>query len=220
MERMMNLPVFAAPPNASEADLANGLTHPRVEVIAHYVLGPKGTNMEQVCQAWNRARGVEDKAHIVLCSTPEESLDCARRMTDPGVMPTFWTCAVYYKLNKLFFENPDTYPFLFCYSFPLDNMQLCVRKELAAAEFSPDWRVASHPSPAPLVRRSITNPVVGTTSNGQAAKLCAAGETEACITTAKAAALHGLVTFHEFGSPIMVFFVGTTQHGLDVLLGR
>lgn len=147
-------------------------------------------------------------------------MEQARCIVERGVLPTFWTCAVYYKLNTLFFENPDTFPFLFCYSFPLDKMQLCARPNLAAAKcFHAEWRIASHPSPAPLVQ-NLPNLVVEARSNGEAAKMCAESKAELCITTARAAALNSLVMLHEFGSPIMVFFVGTTEHGLNVLFGR
>lgn len=187
--------------------------------IVNFVLGPAGTNMEQACKAWMCANGVCDKAEIVLCRTPEDALAQARLVTDEGVVPTFWTCAVFYALNRLFFENPDVYPFAFQFPFALDNMQLCVRSEMQGQEWDAHWQIASHPSPAPLVA-GLGNEVVLTTSNAKAAQLCAENVVEVCITTAQAAALHELVTVHEFGSPTMIFFVGTTQHGLDVLQGR
>ena len=210
----MNLPVFSPVPlSLRQWQLA------QVVKIQHFVLGPVGTNMQQACKAWNMKNALEQKAHITLCKTPEDCLAQARLVSEKGVLPLFWTCAVYYALNQFFFNNPDTFPFLFSFNFPLDNMQLCVREELANKEWNNDWRIASHPSPAPLVA-GLVNQATLTTSNAQAAKLCAGGEVEACITTAQAAKIHGLTMVHEFGSPNMVFFAGTTQHGVSVLQGR
>jgi len=137
----------------------------------------------------------------------------------------FWTCAVFYALNQLFFRNPDTYPFTFTFNYPLDNMQLCCRPEVREQFHTSklfDWRVASHPSPEPLIDNALRGVVAVTKaySNADAAKRCTDGEVEACITTAQAATIHGLTMIHEFGSPVMVFFAGTTEHGMRVLLGQ
>lgn len=214
----MILPTFPAAPTLSPAELAVRLVSRRVRRVMHFALGPAGTNIAQACMSWSRENGIWDKAEFVLCSTPEDSLERARTVTEDGVLPLFWTCAVYFRLNELFFSNPDVFPFLFSQNMPLDNMQLCVRAELKEQEIAPGWRTASHPSPSPLVK-DLPNKVVLTTSNAQAAIMCASGQTELCITTAQAAALHKLHTLHMFGSPVMAFFAGTTRHGLNVLLG-
>ena len=214
----MNLPKFCSTPTLSEAELVNLLHRPQVELVINFALGPKGTNIVQACKSWSRKNGIKDKTVVTLCNTPESSLVQARLVKEEGVLPLFWTCAVYYALNQLFFSNPDVFPFLFSHNMPLDNMQLCVRTELAEQEWNNAWRVASHPSPTPLVA-NLPNPVVKTTSNSQAAIMCRTGEVEACITTAQAAQIHELVTVHEFGSPAMIFFAGTTQHGMKTLLG-
>lgn len=215
----MNLPIFPAAPTLSAAELTFCLVSSRVRRVIHFALGPAGTNIAQACESWTQETGIQDKAEVVLCSTPEDSLAKARLVTDEGVLPLFWTCAVYYALNQLFFNNPDVFPFLFTHNMPLDTMQLCVRAELREQEIASDWRIASHPSPAPLTK-GLACEVIRTTSNAQAAVMCERGEVELCITTAQAAKIHGLATVHEFGSPIMVFFGGTTQHGMNVLLGR
>lgn len=213
----MNLPKF--PPARASFEAKDVLPYSGVVRVINFVLGPAGTNMEQSYKAWIQKNRIQDKSEIVLCPTPEDSLAQARTVTEIGTVPLFWTCAVYYKLNELFFNNPDTYPFVFHFYFTLDNMQLCVRTELASLEWGSGWRIASHPSPAPLVR-GLESEVVLTTSNAQAALMCASGQVEACITTQQAARIHGLATVHEFGSPTMVFFAGTTQHGMDVMTGR
>ncbi len=215
----MALPFFSAVTALSAAELSHLLVSPQVRRVIHYALGPEGTNIVQAAYAWSREVGVDHKIEMILCRTPEDSLAKARQVSEVGILPLFWTCAVYFRLNELFFTNPDVFPFLFPYNMRLDDMQLCCRTELAGQSIAPSWRVVSHPSPAPLVK-GFGNEVVLTTSNAVAARMCAAGEAELCITTASAAALHKLHTIHSFGSPIMVFFAGTTQHGLNVLLGK
>ncbi|HBA45874.1 MAG: hypothetical protein UT98_C0003G0076 [Candidatus Nomurabacteria bacterium GW2011_GWF2_40_31] len=215
----MKLPVFPSliPPVANYASIAcQNICG--VRRVVNFVLGPEGTNMQQACKAWIRWSGIVAKAEIMLCPTPEDSLAQARLVTEKGVVPFFWTCAVYFRLNELFFGNPDVHPFLVSFNYELDKMQLCVKEELHRQEWNGGWRIASHPSPSPLV--DGLGPVVKTTSNAQAALMCARGEVEACITTAQAAKIHGLTMVHEFGSPIMVFFAGTTEHGMKILLGQ
>src|SRR3989338_6561741 len=183
----MKLPVFPSliPPVANYASIAcQNICG--VRRVVNFVLGPEGTNMQQACKAWIRWSGIVAKAEIMLCPTPEDSLAQARLVTEKGVVPFFWTCAVYFRLKE----------------------------ELHRQEWNGGWRIASHPSPSPLV--DGLGPVVKTTSNAQAALMCARGEVEACITTAQAAKIHGLTMVHEFGSPIMVFFAGTTEHGMKI----
>jgi len=210
----MNLKKFSPAPTLSAVELVAKLM--RLQA-SHYVLGPDGTNMVQACKAWTQENKLSERTKIVLCSTPEDSLVQARLTKIDGVVPLFWTCAVFYALNQIFFRNPDIYPFLFSFNYKLDNMQLCVMSRLSEKEWCNEWKIGSHQSPAPLVA-SLSNLVVDATSNSEAARLCADGKFEACITTAQAAKIYGLAMVHEFGSPIMVFFIGTTQHGLETLL--
>jgi len=215
----MNLPIFPAAPTLSTAELAHCLLSPRVRCVVNFALGPEGTNIAQAAELWARKKGIYRKVTTKLCQTPEESLTKARLVLEAGTLPLFWTCAVYYKLHRFFFGNPDVFPFLFSYNMPLDAMQLCVRAELRGQEIASGWRIASHASPAPLIA-DLPNLMVEADSNAHAAIKCATGQTEMCITTAQAAELHKLYTLHKFGSPIMVFFGGTTRHGLNVLLGK
>jgi len=191
-----------------------------VKKITCFVLGPKGTNMEQACEQWIREMGIENKTEIVLCMTPEESIEKARCVTDEGHVATFWTCAVYNCLCNVFFQNPDTLTFFAEKVMMLDEMQLATRREKiheVREGIIPDsWIIASHPSPAPLLN-DVKCSVKLTTSNAKAAELCSALETDACITTESARKLIGLETLHVFGSPKMVFFAGITSHGVKVI---
>jgi len=187
--------------------------------VRSYALGPQGTNIERVARRFNHRMNIAHKASIVLCETPEHAVVASRRTTQHGVLAIFWTCAVYFKENELFFRNPDTLPFLFQETFPLDEMQLACRPEITRTlEEVPmwKWRVLTHRSPAPLLA-PLPCQVLFANSNAEAAVRCRAGEAEACITTETARELYGLVKLHTFGSPPMVFFGGVCQNGAVLL---
>jgi hypothetical protein len=195
-----------------------------VKKVICCALGPVGNNIEQAATLWTKANNIERKSEVVLYDTPELCLEAARKIDGDGVVAVFWTCAVYAKENEFFFGNPDVFPFFFQQEMLLDEMQLAAKQNTVerldnAAHIPAGWLVASHPSPAPLVKKS-GGVVVLRNSNAAAARSCANGETEFCITTEKARRIYKLVKLHSFGSPIMVFFGGVTQHGLKQLQGQ
>jgi hypothetical protein len=182
-------------------------------------LGPVGTNISQASERWAKRMGVQDKVKIKLCSTPEDALEMARLVFSPGELGLFWTCAVYFRLNELFFRNPDTLPFFVQEIMALDGMQLATHKDLlyeTKLGIPQLWKIASHPSPAPLVS-DLGCQIVLVNSNAAAAGLCATGDVQACITTESAKVLHNLATIHEFGCPDMVFFGGITSSGIRLI---
>lgn len=191
-----------------------------IRKITCFVLGPAGTNMQQACEQWIVEMGIGYKTEIVLCMTPEESIEKARLVVEEGHVATFWTCAVYNCLCNVFFQNPDTLTFFIEKVMMLDEMQLATRSEKVCEiqnDIMPEkWNIASHPSPAPLLNDIKCN-VKLTTSNAKAAELCRSGEADACITTESARELNGLKTLHVFGSPKMVFFGGITAHGVKII---
>lgn len=197
------------------------LTCSGVEKVVCCSLGPEGTNIAQASRRWLRRLGIEYKSEVRLGDTPEICLKMAREVQEDGVVAVFWTCAVYAKEAQLFFGNPDVYPFLFREEMKLDEMQLAAKPEMARRiqeeGFHQDWTVASHPSPVHLVK-DLGCKIYTVNSNAVAAHVCAEGGAEACITTGTARDIYGLHTLHSFGSPIMVFFGGVTQHGMDVLM--
>ena len=187
-----------------------------IKKVVCCALGPKGNNIEQAATLWLKTMAISDKGEVIMRDTPEQCLALARSITEDGVVSVFWTCAVYVNEYKLFFENPDVLPFFFQQEMPLDEMQLATKpaNELQIrvnSGFPISWRIASHASPAPLVRGF--GEVVLTNSNAAAAKACAEGKTELCVTTESARQIYKLVKVHSFGSPNMVFFGGITQHG-------
>ena len=190
-----------------------------VRKVVCCALGPVGNNIEQAAILWARSMKITGKTEIILRDTPEACLELARSFKNNGVLAVFWTCAVYAKENEFFFCNPDVYPFFFQQEMPLDEMQLATRKEIADkidGVIPIGYKVASHPSPAPLVR-NLHVEVILHNSNAAAAKACAEGKTELCITTESARRNNRLVKIHSFGSPNMVFFGGITQYGFDLL---
>lgn len=189
----------------------------RVKKIINFCLGPVGTNIGQAAEKWSREIGIQDKVEIIFLATPEECLQSAREVDEDGVIGIFWTCAVYFKLNELFFNNPDTFPFFINYTMDLDEMQLATRPEkLNEINNSvPEiWLIASHPSPAPLMSGWDIKLV---NSNSAAALECQNKVVDACITTEAARVSTGLVKIHSFGSPPMVFFGGITYSGAQRL---
>jgi hypothetical protein len=190
---------------------------PTIKRITCCALGPKGNNIEQAATLWINRMGIRHKSAVVLRDTPEMCLDLARTCNGEGQVAVFWTCAVYSRENEFFFGNPDVFPFFFSQEMALDEMQLACKpaneqQVLVNDGFPGTWRIASHPSPAPLVRG--LGEIALQNSNAAAAKACAEGQTELCITTESAREIYGLVKVHSFGSPLMVFFGGITQHGL------
>lgn len=221
-KRGFELPVFARhgdlPRTTNEARRV--LSSSIIRSVRSYALGPEGTNIMQAASRWHDAMGISKKADLISCETPEQAVLFARATEASGVLAVYWTCAVFVRENKVFFDNPDTLPFVFQQTMQLDEMQLASRSEIAGDfdYFSADWRILSHPSPAPLIS-GLGCLVINVNSNADAARRCAAGEGEACITTENARRIHGLVTLHSFGSPEMVFFGGICQQG-SALLSR
>jgi prephenate dehydratase len=102
----------------------------------------------------------------------------------------------------------------------LDEMQLATRPELLPeiknGKIPKDWKIASHPSPAPLVRK-LGNPIIFANSNAHAAELCQKGKTELCVTTESARKIYNLKKVFSFGSPPMIFFGGITAQTAQFL---
>jgi prephenate dehydratase len=102
----------------------------------------------------------------------------------------------------------------------LDEMQLATRPELLPeiknGKIPKDWKIASHPSPAPLVRK-LGNPIIFANSNAHAAQMCQQVKTELCITTESARRIYKLEKVFSFGSPPMIFFGGITKKGLELI---
>lgn len=204
-----------------EWDLKCVLETQWVKRVVMCALGPEGTNIAQASQLWVEKMGIADKAEVRLCETPEASLEKARTFTEDGVIAFYGTCAVYTHEARFFFQNPRDLPFFAQVTMNLDVMQLATRSELVAViqdDILPGtWQIAAHLSPHFLLTEEMMSRWVEAKSNGDAAKMCAQGEVEVCITTESARRIFNLVGLHTFGSPPMVFFFGITEDGAKFL---
>lgn len=193
---------------------------PIIRRIIHFCLGPVGTNIEMAARQWARRFGVSWKSSFIPTRTPEEAVRHAHQDRDKHSLGVFWTCAVFKGENEIFFRNTDSFPFFFSEEMALDGMNLSIRADLEldflARGLSPKSRIATHPSPAPLIEE-LPNEVVFADSNASAARMCTEGKTEACVTTERAAKQAGLKIVHFFGSPPMVFFGGIPLAGAKLI---
>ena len=199
------------------------LKSPTVRSVVSFALGPKGTNIEQAAQRWHDEMELDGKAKIVLCDLPETAVEMAISLRKRGTLGIFWTCAVFKREHQVFFNNPNTFPFFFQHEMRLDEMQLAVSSKKVRQAISrgrvKSVRIATHVSPAPLIEclREAGAVLVDASSNSEAARMCAAGDVAACVTTESGRKIHGLVKAHSFGSPEMVFFGGITPRGIRLL---
>jgi prephenate dehydratase len=206
--------------NLGEEEIKRILQSEKIKKVICFVLGPPGTNIGQAAEKWAKRLKVDQKTEFIWCQTPEEAVERAKKVNENGVLSIFWTCAVYVNEAFVFFTNPDTLPFFFIEKMNLDEMQLATRPELLPeiknGKIPKEWRIASHPSPAPLVRK-LGNSIVFANSNAHAAEICKEGKAEMCITTESARKIYGLTKVFSFGSPPMIFFGGITSRGLELI---
>lgn len=217
------LPVFRPYDGLPESpeDVRRVLCADSVCRVRSFALGPPGTNMILAADRFHFATGIQAKAEVIPCETPEEAVRLTRATYDEGVLAIFWTCAVYFRENEIFFRNPDALPFYFQQLMRLDEMQVARRPAMDPRDSTDalPLRILTHWSPKPLVEAAFGDGVeyIEARSNGEAAARCARGEAEACITTESACRKYGLETLHRFGSPPMVFFGGICQTGATLL---
>lgn len=186
-----------------------------IRKIKIFALGPKGTNISQAAENWSDEIGISNKSEIILCESPEEEINRSMDIDTEGVIPIFSLCAVYFDLCNLYFKYNTNYFFLTHYYMRLDNMQLA-SKVKKIDELEDKALVACHLSPRMLLYNTEFV-IVNTGSNAFAAKMCADGLVDACITTEESRKIYNLNRLFSFGSPYMLFTFGTTVHGIKLL---
>jgi len=218
----------------TKGEIIATLHSPLVKEVRNFVLGPGLiSNIPQACQMWLGCTGLQHKATLIPGIIPDEYMAEAMAVIEPGVVPVYWTCAVFGREKDLFFgPGINTLMFFVSQIMPLDSMQLAAVPGKLTPEiigdicerlkFPSDWRkIASHKSPAPLLDDLLkANPHVQwveATSNGAAAVMCEEGVVDAGITTEAARTANDLLQIHNYGCPDMVFFGGLTEHGANVL---
>ncbi|MGL5825295.1 MAG: hypothetical protein ACRCYU_10835 [Nocardioides sp.] len=163
----------------------------RIDTI--HTLGPAGTNLERAAHYWFAQAG--RPGTVELHDEVEDGLD---RMSYDGAQAIL-ACAVYPRLHDLVFQN--LHRLVMVDSFILDtyNMVLAAHNPKRTVR-----TVVSHPAPSALVS---SFEVSLTSSNSRAARQCADGHFDACLTTEKAAVEANLVITRDFGPVPMVFTV-------------
>lgn len=197
-------------------DIGSLLRDESIKRIKIFALGPDGTNIYQASKAWIKNMNIEEKSDIILCSTPEEEVMKSMEIKEDSVIPIFALCTVYYNLCNLFFKYCNNYFFLSHFYMQLDSMQLASKKK-TLEELGEHAIVARHLSPR-MILEDTSYEFIDANSNAHAAQLCAEGKVEACITTETAKNIYNLNTIQMFGSPVMLFTFGTTEHGVSLLM--
>jgi prephenate dehydratase len=160
-----------------------------------HTLGPAGTNLEMAAYHWFSCRG--RSADVRLHPSLESAIP---GLSDDG-HEALLACAVYPELHSLVFGNLGLLAMVDSFILPTYDMVFATRTETASVS-----SVVSHPAPQSLVRQVSSGCTVRLVlSNSQAARDCARGAADGCVTTSKAAADHGLVTRRNFGPVPMVY---------------
>lgn len=172
----------------------------RSSIRAIHTLGPTGTNCEAAARHYIAQHGLD--AEVTLHETLE------RGMRDVLESPSavLLGCVVYPDLHNLVFPYLDRLVLADQFIFPTFPMILAARDPDVAIR-----TVATHPAPRALVPAGAEATLV--TSNAEAARLCALGRFDACITTSAAARKEGLVTLKDNG-PVPMGFTIHAAHAI------
>jgi hypothetical protein len=160
-----------------------------------HTLGPSGTNLEMAALHWFTSHGREPDVRL------HPSLESAvPGLSDDG-HEALLACAVYPDLHSLVFENLGLLAMVDSFILPTYDMVFATRADTVTLT-----TVVSHPAPQSLVRRvSATCELRLVLSNSQAARDCASGAADGCVTTSKAAADNDLVIQRNFGPVPMIY---------------
>jgi prephenate dehydratase len=160
-----------------------------------HTLGPSGTNLEMAAHHWFDSRGRQPD--VRLHRTLESAIP---GLSDDGHEAVL-ACAVYPELHSLVFQNLGLLAMVDSFILPTYDMVFATRADTTQVR-----TVVSHPAPQSLVQRVRPGCVPDlVTSNSQAARDCAGGRYDGCITTSKAAADQGLTIQRSFGPVPMVY---------------
>lgn len=200
----------------SNDDFRGILQSPSVRKIVAHALGPAGTNISQAMRQYIESLGIEEKTDLWIHPAGIEPMayaEEARQEVEEGVIPIHMECAVFYDMAKLFNRRRNEVVFADHHYMELDTMQLASIKDVEELAASRVVRIATHPSPRPLIKPWLGSHKaiwLKATSNATAAQMVVEGKADACITTAASLDEHQkLVSRHVFGSPIMFFNIAT-----------
>ncbi len=159
-----------------------------------HTLGPDGTNC-QAAATFYASRHHPDAA-VVLHETLEQGIDEVLADRTSVLMG----CVVYPNLHNLVFPYLDKLYIADIFMFDTFNMVLAKPPHVTRVQ-----TVATHPAPQALVSDRYEKSLVN--SNAEAARLCKAGQFDACITTLVAAQKYDLVVVEDHGPVPMGFTI-------------
>ncbi|WP_409180693.1 hypothetical protein F9C11_29940 [Amycolatopsis sp. VS8301801F10] len=165
-----------------------------------HTLGPAGTNCEAAARHYLEKNGYRDGS-VVLYDTLEDAVE---HVLDEPADSALLGCIVYPRLHEIVFDHLDSLALRECFTMPTHRMVLA--KPAGSPEIGPRSTVLCHPAPVQLLDGRGLD-VRLATSNAAAARQCAAGEADACITTIVAAGAAGLDIVEDFGPVPMGFSI-------------
>jgi len=192
---MLDVTLEARIPRQATKNISNALA----EVKLIRTLGPQGTNCEKAAHFWFRNRRIDGE--VALHATLEDAVEHLKKEKNSALL----ACAVYPDLHTLVFSNLNWLALADSFIIPTYNMLLASRGT------GQPKTVATHPAPQGLVPKDADTILV--TSNAQAARDCAQGLVEGCITTQPAAEQYGLQILRDFGPVPMDFTVHLPLEG-------
>lgn len=170
--------------------------HPDISRITSlHTLGPAGTNCELAARRWGDRTGLA--VPIILHGTLEEAADHVAASAGTALV----ACCAYPELHTLVYERIGRLTMVDCFLMATHHMVLARRTETACAV-----SICVHPAPAALAPASYAT-VLGASSNSDAARRCASGLADACVTTLTAAVTEGLDIVQDFGPVTLSFSV-------------
>lgn len=190
--------------------------------ITLQALGPHGTNIAQASELYLQSQGLQNKAAVVINNNKVEPMhyaEMAAASANGHNTPLHMECAVYYGMGELFRSRVNELIFADQQYMQLDEMQLANSTGIVP-ELSRPIKIASHPSPMALVKPWLDTGIaeyIAASSNSDAADMVINGEVDACITTRTSLQTRNLSTVHSFGSPTMMFTIGTPYSMQDIL---
>ncbi len=185
-----------------------------VGTVPIHALGPAGTNIEKAALLYSHTIP-GSKAYVEVHPSgvePMQYAGMASREATPGVVPLHMECAVYYDMARLREMRKGETTFADHQHMPLIPMLLATNLSEEELARESEIIVASHPSPLPLVHRLIEDGTLHhlkASSNSDAALKVDERLAQTCITTRAALREYGLREIFDFGSPNMIFTLGT-----------
>ncbi|GAB2188559.1 type 2 periplasmic-binding domain-containing protein [Sessilibacter sp. MAH2] len=160
-------------------------------------LGPQDTNSEMASYFYLKENNFE--GDVALYDTPELSIEALKNEEVDKVI----LCIVYPKLNDIVFQNLTSIKMTGVFMKPTDAMVIGVARD--------GDRACSHPAPVELIQPFYSN-VELVNSNADAAKQCALGNYDACVTTLAAAKTNNLEVKHSYGPVSMGWAIFERRH--------